>query len=162
MLGRPRALFALPISLLLAFALAACGPAGDASPPPEPTPGQVPSPVPEPEMPHGFVEAILTDAEQVTGRPRAEHRIERADPATFTDENLNCPFDPATGATPPPATEPIEGHTVVVLLEDVDTGLQQRLDYRIRADDGTFVRCETLPEDLLPSPMITPVATPEA
>ncbi len=138
-----RSWLVLPMIALLAVALAACGTAGDASPPPDPTPGDVPSPVPEPEMPHGFVEAILTDAEQVTGRPRAEHRIERAGPSTFTDENLNCAVDPAT-STPPPAAE-YEGYTAIVVLEDDTSSLQQRLDYRIRADDGSFVRCETLP-----------------
>jgi hypothetical protein len=153
---------ALPLALLLAAAAAACEPAADATPPPQPTPGPVVTPVPEPEIPHGFVEAILADAEQVTGRPEAEHRVERADPATFTDENLNCPIDLAAGATPPPPTDLVQGYNVVVLLEDVDTGLQQRLDYRIRAADGTFVRCETLPDNQLPSPMITPVPTPGA
>ncbi|HVM29263.1 MAG TPA: hypothetical protein VM305_00630 [Candidatus Limnocylindrales bacterium] len=161
-MGRlPRTLVALPLALLFAIAAAGCGGA-DASPPPEPTPGQVPSPVPEPEMPHGFVEAILADAAQVTGRPQEEHRVERADPATFTDESLNCPTDLATGATPPAATEPVDGYNAIVLLEDVESGLQQRLDYRIRAEDGSFIRCETLPDDQLPSPISTPVATPEA
>jgi hypothetical protein len=139
-----------PLATIIAVALAlvACSPAGDASPPPEPTPGQVPSPVPEAEMPHGFVEAILADAEQVTGRPRAEHRIERADPTNFTDQNLNCAVDPALGTAPPAAQ--IEGYTAIVMLEDETSGLQQRLDYRIRADDGSFLRCDTLPQDQLP------------
>jgi hypothetical protein len=112
--------------------------------PGEPTPAAVPSPVPEPGVPHGFVEPILTDAEQQTGYPRAQFIVHFAQEAVWEDDSLACPRPDETYEQ-----KLVEGYVVILRLEAPEPEVTELLlDYRIRADDGSFLLCE---ETVVPS-----------
>jgi hypothetical protein len=138
---RLRSVLALAAACLL---LVGC--TGPQEVPSPPAPAAVPSPVPEPGIPHGFVEPILTDAEQRTGYPRAQFIVHHAQDAIWEDDSLGCPREDATYEQ-----QLVEGYVVVLRLEDEDPAATEfLLDYRVRADDGTFVLCDETVVPTLP------------
>jgi hypothetical protein len=147
-----RSLYAL-LGAVVLVAAAACAAPGEV--PDSPTPGAVLSPAPEPGLPHGLVGPIVEDAAERTGYEPEQFIVERSLATTFTDSALGCP-----AAGEQPMDEQVEGWAVILELEDPVLDPELLLDYRVRADDGSFRFCEETLEPL-PSPLDPRAPTPE-
>lgn len=140
--------FARTLGLLTAFALVGCG-GGE---PTETIDGGRPtptaafgtgSPLPLTDVPPQVIEPIFADAAAQTGFERDQFVIHRAQATTWTEPELACE---EAGASP--AGKLIEGYSVVLRIGQI-AGTEHLLDYRVRADDNSFVLCQEAP---LPSP----------
>ncbi len=130
--------------IMLGALLASSGCAAAEQPtPPQPTPGSLTSPAAEPGLPHEIVEPILRDAEQRTGYSQDRFIVVPSVPATWPDSTMDCPQ---------PGEEPVvglvEGYVVVLRVEEPEA-TEVLLEYRVRADDGSFRFCE---ESFVPPP----------